>query len=443
MRTRRLLLAGGGALGFLGLGLLGGWMWLHTDAARHRFEVLASEALHRQVTVDAIDVQLDALELSGLTVAGAPDDTSLGQGEPGLEVDAARFELRWSALLDGGLAGTLHARDFDLRVAKQEGATNWHGIRRRRSGDDTRPLDLRLVLDDGTVTYRDEDRGEEVVLRGVALAGRVETAEAHKDVTFDARAAEVEMRDVVLEDVALTVQASEVALAVTSFEATLDEAAITGDGALAFDRASSWSARVDATGLSLGDAVLPVVVAAFPAAAGLTAQPVGATQGQLSISAEVQGSGLKRASVMQSLAGSLGVSLNDVVLPKETVAVRVAALLGRTAAPLPLPPLSIDARIDGPWVRVAEVRSEGDPIALPFEGRVALDGRLDLQVDVLPLLGVMPEARAGVRRYANALPVRVEGTVQHPEVLPPSAGAVAKAVAGAWIERSVFPDADR
>ena len=441
MRRRRVFMVMAALLVVVASALGGGWLWLQTDAARHRFEALASAALRRDVTVEALEVRLDALELSGLAVAGAPLDTPEMLAMPGLRVDAARFELDWSALLEGGLAGTLHARDFDLRIVKQQGVTNWHGLRTPRSGEKRRPLDLRLVLDDGAVTYRDEDRGEQAIVRGVALAGRIERADAQKTVAFDVRAAQIQMRTIVVENVVLAMTVDDAALDVTSLEATLDDGAVSGEGRLAFDRSSSWSARVDARQLRLSEAVLPVVVAAFPAAAGLKAQPAGATQGRLTVSAQVRGSGLRSVSVLQSLEGTLSVSLQDVVLPQETVAVRVAALLRRDAAPLPLPPLSVDARVSGPWVRVTEVRSNAEPIPLPFEGRVALDGRLDLRVDVLPLLGVMPHTQASVRRYADAIPVRVVGTVQAPEVRAPSAAALAKAVAGAWVERS-FPRAN-
>ena len=138
---------------------------------------------------------------------------------------------------------------------------------------------------------------------------------------------------------------------------------------------------------------------------------------------------------MQRLEGRASVWLDDLVLPRETALVRIAAFLGRPPEPLAFESLEIDASLRGPWVRVEGLWSEGEPVPLPFDGRVALDGRLDLEVDVLPLLRVVPRAHDWVRRYATAVPVRLEGTTQDPEIRPPSASAVTKALAGAFVER--------
>lgn len=377
----------------------------------------------------ALDVGWDRLTLHELTLSDPWSE------DPALRVERGEFEVRWSALWDGGLAGTLRAEQFSLQVRKRGRETNLHGIRRPSSGK--RPLDIMLMLSGGDVQIHDEDRGEDIGLEGVVLAGRVRRADAQRVVGLEARADAIVAHGLSVFDVSVALALDADGVELEHLEARLGEGTVVADGRLTFDAVSAWSARLEAEDIALRDELLPIVVAVFPGAAGVTRSPEGRIAGTLSLTAEVEGAGLTRSSILQGLAGQLSVELDDVVLPRETAVVRIAALLGRAPEPLALDALAIEASISGPWVRVDSVRSGGLPIDLPFEGRVALDGRLELELDVLPLVRGLPLAHDWARKYTTTLPVRLEGTTAEPVIRAPSAATVARAVAGAWAERAL------
>ncbi len=404
-------------------------MWVRSDDARRRFERTASQALNRDVRVAGIGVGWDRVTLHNLTLSDPWSD------QPALQVAHGEFEIRWSALWDGGLAGTLTAEAFSIRVRKRGRETNFHGMRRPTA--QKRPLDIVLALSGGEVLVHDEDREERVRLEGVELVGRVAREDAQSVVGLEARADAVHTYGVLISDVSVSLAIGREGVDLDQLQARLGGGRIAADGRLGFDVSSTWSAHVEAVDVALRDEVLPIVVAAFPAAAGVPQTPEGRIEGRLSLVAEVEGAGLSPSSLVPTLRGRLRVELEGVVLPPETAVVRIAALLGRSPEPLALEPVSVEASLAGPWVRVDTVRSGGEPIALPFEGRVALDGRLDLDVDVLPLLQALPQAHSWARRYTLALPVRVEGTTAEPVVRAPSAATVARAVAGAWALRAL------
>lgn len=404
-------------------------LWVRSDDARRRFEAVASGALHREVRVAALEVGWNRLILHELTLSDPWSE------DPALRAERGEFEVRWTALWDGGLAGTLSAEQFSIQVRKRGRETNFHGI--RRSNPRKRPLDIMLMLEGGEVQLHDEDRGETVRLDGVALVGRVQRADAQPIVGLDARARVVLAHGVSVFDVSVAMGLDAEGVEFEHLEARLGEGVVVADARLSFDAASAWSARVEANDVALRDELLPIVVSVFPGAAGVSRTPEGRIAGKLSLVAELEGSGLTRASILRSLSGRLSVELKGVVLPPQTAIVRIAALLGGSSEPLALDPIAIQASISGPWVRVDSVRSGGQPIVLPFDGQVALDGRLDLDLDVLPLVRALPLAHDWAREYTLALPVRLEGTTAEPVIRAPSAAAVAKAVAGAWAERAL------
>lgn len=420
---RRLLRFGLAAIALLAV--LGGSFaaWLRSDDARHRFERLASRQLGREVRICAMTVGWGNVSLRGLTLADPWSDA------PALTVEEGRFDVDVGALLDGGLTGTLRAESFSLDVRKRGEETNLHGIRRPRPSG--RALDLSLVLAGGDVRLHDEDLDETVSLEDVSLTGRVQRADRQPVVTLTAAAAAVRGRGVEVHDVSVVLGLDEEGVELGTLGLRIGEGVIEGEARLRFDADSSWSASLEARDLLLRDELLPLVVAVFPAAVGVRDAPEGRTRGTLSLRADVRGAGLST----RALDGRASVWLDDVVLPRETALVRMAALLGRPPAPLAFDSLEVDASLHGSWVTVEGLWSEGEPVPLPFEGRVALDGRLDLGVDVLPLLNVVPGAHGWVRRYTTAVPLRLEGTTEDPNIRPPSAGTVTRALAGAWAER--------
>ena len=421
---RRLLVCALATLACLGLvlGLLAAWV--QSDDAHARFEALASQALDREVRVGAIDVGLDAITLRELTISDPWART------PSVSADRAQFEVRWQALLDGGLAGTLRADRFSLDVRKRGTETNFHGIRRARSR--RRPLDLLLVLGGGTVRVHDEDRGETVTAEGVTLSGRVQRSDAQPRVALDVGARTVRARGIAVFDVDVGLRVDAEAAELETLSVRLGDGVLQGRARAAFELASGWSVELEAHDVALSQELLPLVAAAFPAAAGVQERPEGA----LSMTVVARGAGWSRAQVLQSLQGRVELTLHDVVLPRASALVRVGALLGRGSEPLALPVVEVEARVQGPWVSVQRVRTDGTAVAVPFEGRVALDGRIEGELDVMPLLQVMPGVHERVRRYTTRLPVRVSGTTEQPSISMPPMAEVMRGAADAWFERA-------
>ena len=402
-------------------------VWLHSDDARRRFEAVASEALDREVRVSSVEVGWASLTLHDLTLADPWAES------PAVSVGHGVFEVEWTTLLAGGLKGRLRADEVSVIVRKRDGATNFHGIRRPRSSK--RPLDVSLALEGGQVLLHDEDADETVEFEGVSLHGRVTRSDAQPVVALDAGATMIRARSVAVHDVAVELAIDADGVALERARVRLGEGLVAGRGTVRFDAESHWSAQLDVAEVGLRDELFPLVVAAFPGAAGLRSAPEGATAGTVSLQLDVQGAGFVPVDVLPSLEGKLSLRLDDVVLPRETAVVRVASLLGRPAEPMRFDRLEADARVRGRWVRVDEVRHDGQAITLPFDGRVSLDGRLDLEVDVLALMRALPSAHEWARRYVASVPIRVEGTTDEPIIRPPPAGVVARSLATAWIER--------
>ncbi len=375
---------------------------------------------------------LGGLELRGLVVDD-PDGEA-----PLFEAGQAEFRVRWWSLLRGRLHGTLAVDDFDLRIRKRGASTNLHGMRRHRSG--RRRLDLKLALTGGRVVYRDADRGESLEVRGVGLGGRVTTEAQAREVVLRASAQALVLGGAAVRDLELRVRSREGSVVFERVRAKLTDGAIAAAGSLALEPEGTWSIEFQGDHLGLTHDLLPWLAMAFPPAAGWYALPEGRIAGALSVSGSVTGRGLKWASISESIAGRVRLGLDGVELPPQTLAVRLAALAGRPATPLALPPLELTVAVDRGWLRVESLVAGGRSLAVPFEGAVSVNGELDLSIDVLPLLGT--EARAEVQRYARSLPVRVGGTVSAPRLRPPTARSMAWSLVGGWIGRSLDGSSD-
>jgi hypothetical protein len=125
-------------------------------------------------------------------------------------------------------------------------------------------------------------------------------------------------------------------------------------------------------------------------------------------------------------------------VPEGSLITLVAALGGRPPGPLRLSHASASFELADEWVQLGTMVSDGAAFDPHVRGRVALDGRLDLTVDLMPVVEAFGGgAYAQASRYTTSLPVRIEGTAQAPELKPPALEDVARGLVGAAIERAL------
>jgi hypothetical protein len=131
-----------------------------------------------------------------------------------------------------------------------------------------------------------------------------------------------------------------------------------------------------------------------------------------------------------------------VLLPKGSLLVTLAGLIGRdTNEPWSLGASTIEFTVGQGWVTLAKVTADGTtslPNQLPIGGRVSLDGELDLNADLMPLVPLFGGGvYASVASVATSLPVKVTGTIDAPKLAPPSVSDVGKSLLGGVIRRSL------
>ena len=130
-------------------------------------------------------------------------------------------------------------------------------------------------------------------------------------------------------------------------------------------------------------------------------------------------------------------------LPAEALLSRLVALAGDDENGVSLEHGAVTFSVHDGWIDLEKVELEQRAVAIPVTGRVSLAGNLDLRVDLLPLVKLVGGgAYASVSRIASSIPVRVRGTLEDPEIEPPTAGDVGTSLLGGLIRRHLEPDAD-
>ncbi len=438
MTWRRIVVA---ALVLLALGgafAVAAHVWLRSDDARVRLERVLSQALHREVTIAELDVEATrgAVELRGVVVAN-PEGWD---GPPLLEAERVRFGVDLDDALEGRLDGDVSASGLSLRLAKRDGVTNVHGMI-RRGEPSAKPIDLALdlELEDAHVLLEDLDRGEQIELDGVELAVLLSNRAQVKDVALDMRVDALSVRGVGLRQIEIEAVGSDEAVVLRRVTARVGEhGRVDGSGALQLDERTTWASDLTATAVAIDDDLLPIVVAFYPPAAGVAAAPEGQTQGTLDARLHLEGAGTTWTAVEPSLSGTGAVTMHDVVLPEQSLAVTLAMLVGRQPGPWALGTTTIDVGIGEGWVTLQKVVNDGQEVLPPVTGRVGFRGALDLEVDLMPLVRAYGGGvYASVARTTSSIPMRVQGTVDKPDFEPPTASAVAKGLLGGLMHRAL------
>lgn len=447
-RLWRWLTIGAGLIAVLGVAA---WLvlprLLDSDAVRHEIEARLSEALDREVTIETLDVDADetAVTLGRVRIADPP---ALGDGAL-LEAERVRLDVGLDALRHGAIEGTLSATGVNVRVVRVGQTTNVHGLGRGKPKGDRKPIPLALAVElaDSRVELVDRDAGETLTLDGVGLQAVVGADAGEREAGVNLQIAEASLDALTLREIAMQGQLENDGLSVSRVTARLGEQArIAGSGRLALGPAgkpADWSVTASLSDAAIDADLAPIAVMVYPPLAKLDdaiEQSPDTEWGRLSLEVTLRGTGLTWPALRPSLVGEGSISLADVLIPPDTLVGRLAATAGHESGALELRRGTATFSLADEWVALDRVEAEGDVVVPPLRGRVALDGRLDLEVDLMPLLKAYGgEAYERASKISSTIPIRIAGTVTDPDIQRPKASSVAKGLLGGLVNRVADP----
>ncbi|HWB81596.1 MAG TPA: AsmA-like C-terminal region-containing protein [Nannocystaceae bacterium] len=413
------------------------WWLVRSIDAKAELERVLSDALGREVTIGVLDVDPRGhVALRDVDIANPP-----GWGDaPLLHAGELDIDVELSTLLDREVVGVVTVRAVDLRVVKANGTTNLHGMFPKRGGGKPIDLHLDLAIHAAHVELEDRDRGESLALDGVDV--RVLASNRDGEQQGDARLtiASVGLHGVTMRDVSLRVLGDGERVAIEDLRGTVGKAGtVTGSGSLFLGGDKGWQFELAAQHIDLASDVAAVVSTLYPPLAS-SVESTAAT-GFLAGSFTLSGRGLHWAQIEPTLAGKGRITLTDVVLPRESLLLAIAALAGREGESLTLTKVELELALADRWITLERVSSDAQSVAVPVTGRVSLSGELDLKVELMPLVQAFGGgAYAGAAKYTTSIPVRVRGTTKKPELAPPRAEDLAKGLLGGALRRALGPE---
>jgi len=416
--------------------VFGARAWLGSDDPRARLERALAQTLHRDVIIEGLEVDGSRVALTGVTI-GNPEGIA---GAPLLIAPRIDLEVALEDLLDDEVSGVVRAEAVDLRIVKQNGVTNLLGPLKRGTGEHPLDLHVDLAIVASRLLLEDLDRGQSLALEGVGVRALLSNRDGSRTADATVTVDEVGLHGIPLRDVELHAKATDDRVEIDRLDGTLGRAGkVHGTGELFLQGERGWSFVVSASDVDLDGDVRPLVAALYPP---LTATAdATAAQGKLAADVELSGTGLHWEEIRPTLQGRGTLTLTDVTLPERSLLLDLAALAGRAPGPFTLSRGTVDAKVGSGWVELVRVTADTDAIPVPVTGRVSLQGELDLRVDLLPLVrvfGVGPYREVG--KVAASIPVRVRGTVEHPEIAPPTASDVSRSLVGGALRRALADD---
>lgn len=435
--------------------------WLGSDLSKARLEALLSEALGREVTIESLEIADDApaIELRGVTVA-QPPSLAVPEEGPLLYAELVRLEVSLEELLARRVVGVARAHGVTLVVLERQGKTSVHGLgppkstaaARGEPGEPGEPIELALGIELHDVALRllDLDRGEAIDVRDVAVRGHLgdelgDGPNSAREAMATLTAAALEVRGVALHDLMVQATLDETAIELPRVRAEVGEHGILeGRGRLGLPSAKSkderdWSVELTLTDAELDGPLRDLVATAVPVMVRATGSEGEPTTGRLGATVAIEGRGLRWASIEPSLRGTASLTLRDVEMPATATLLQLAELAGREPGPWTIATASAELRVEDGWLHPgAIVLGELRP---RLEGRVSLQGQLDLTLDLMPLVEAFGGGTyAAVARTTTRIPVRITGTVREPELAPPRARDVAAGLLGGAVRRALTPD---
>jgi uncharacterized protein involved in outer membrane biogenesis len=394
---------------------------VNTEAGRKRVAASLSRALRRDVRIGDLSVGLlfSSVRVDGLRVENPPDYPP----GPMIEAGLLKFDVGWRALLEGRLEGTATGKGLRVRVQKRGEGTNLDGLggepraETKPEGDRGPDLHVGVELEDCDVAVEDLDRGETLALNQVSARFVLSNREGQRDASLGIRVGAIDGRALRVRDLDVqAVQAGDL-LDLRSLRARLgDGGTIEGKGTLRVRGAApgeQWNLELQAKGVRIDQQVLPIVRTIFPLAAAAEGQLRGSLEGRFALA----GSGLTWETAKSTLKGGGDVRLVGMGLPETSVLVQIAAMTGRAKGAVELNDAGATFVARDGWVEFSRLSASGEQVRYDLSGRVSLDGRLELEMDVLPLVqryggGELAKYKDKVRR----LPLRIGGTTVRPKL---------------------------
>lgn len=432
---RRVFIAVVVVLLLVALAWFGVTRWLASDDPRARLQAALSDALQRDVTIGGLVVEGEHVVLTGVAI-GNPEGFD---GAPLLRAERIELDVALEDLLDDELTGVVRANAIDLRIVKHNGTTSLLGpLRPRSPGGRALDMHVDLAITSSRLLLEDLDRGQSLALEGVGMRVLLSNRDGAREGQASVTIAEVGLHGIPLRDVRLRAQANDETVELSELQGTLGRAGrVHGTGRMWIGGERGWTFDIVAEDVDLDGDVRPLVAVLYPPLTTTANLVATAATGKLAARVQLGGTGLHWEQVRPTLAGTGTVTLMDVELPPDSMLLDLAALAGRPPGPWTLARIAVEVTLADAWLSLGRVTTD-DALAIPLEGRVSLAGELDLRVDLMPLVrafggGVYKE----VARVATSLPVRIGGTVQAPEIAPPTASDVGRSLLGGAMRRAL------
>lgn len=402
------------------------WHW-RVDP-RVELERLLSQALGRTVTIGSLDVDPRGHVALGEVVIANPSGF---EGDPLLHATTIEIDVAPEELLSGKIVGVARAEGITLRLAKQGEVTNLDGLVRPR-GSTTRTVDLHLdlVIEGASLLLEDVDRRQALPLTGVDVRLLLSNRDDAKLAEATLAIAEVGLAGLPVRNVAMTLRSQGGTVVMEDLTGRIGErGTITGTGTLFVEDERDWRFSVTAKDVDLDADVRRLCQAVFPA----LVTPVDATAATGSVGAtiDVEGKGMHWVDIRPTLAGSGTLELHDVRLPRGSLLLGIAALVGRPDEAWTLDQMTVAFNVADGWIVLPQTTTQGKPLGLAISGRVSLTGELELVADLMPLVATFGGgAYAVIARGATSLPLRIGGTLDNVEIKPPTMRDAATSLLG-------------
>ncbi len=386
------------------------WSMLRVDP-KLRLEQVLSEAFGRSVKIGELQVHAleGRVELADVELGNPPG----WAGPPLLFAANVEIDASLESLLAGRVVGTLHASGLDLHVQKRGVETNANGINSvRKPKGRLRELELRVELEGAHVVMEDLDRAQRLEMQGVDLALSLSKDHAGRALEVEVEVAALGFGEVGLEHMYLRGRTLPLGLEVETLEAEIGEQGrVRGRGRVELREGLTWTGSIDLSTVELKQDVLAWLGAFYPTARRVRDVPDAEIPGRLDAHVSVAARGVAWPDVRDSLSAEGWVEVKELAFGPGTLVVQARALAGLGSRPLRVDKVRLSGRIREGWAALGELRIDQESVPLPVQGRVSLQGALELRVELgatsLPA-GRLPLTLEWTPR------LNIRGTLRHP-----------------------------
>ncbi len=410
------------------IALVGLPLLANTERGRKELAGVLGDALGRKVEISGLSVGLfwSSVKVQGFSLAnppGYPEGSLLLAHELGLDIG-----LR--TILKGKIEGSVKGTGFDIRILQKGDGSNMDGLAKKqaeRTDEGGGPdLHITVAIDNSALSIENLDTGEKLALQGVSLDLVLSNRDRQQDAAVKIKVGSIDRGAIRLRDLDIDAVKAGDRLALRSLTAKLAGAGtVAGKGSLETGGGNAWSIEFDATAVRIDQEIMPVVASMFPPAASAGGQFAGILEGKF----KLEGKGLAWEAAKPTLKGGGDLRLKEMALPDTSLLAQLAELAGRSKGGFSLNDAGATFTLGDGWLSFSRLSASGDGIRHDFEGRVSLDGRLELTMDLSPLA-----KRYGGGSYAKIaqtvkkIPVRIGGSTASPRLEPPKLEDLAKSI---------------